>query len=404
MKKKLMTLVTAVGLLHSYAQIWNQNFSSPTVPALPLGWTQVNVDGLTVNSALNAYNFGSNAWVTRDFTSVDPLHGKVGCSTSYYAPAGTSNDWLITPSFTVPANGVLRWDALAVDPSFPDGYRVLVSSTGTNLANFTTTLLTVSAENGTWTNRNLNLNAYAGQTLNIAFVNRSTDKFVLFLDNIELIIPPASDGELTSITGLTRYMAGAGNQTIAGVFTSYGYNPANTAVLNYKVNNGATVTQTMTFATPLNYGQSNNYNFTTLANLGLGTNKIKVWVTSVNGVSEVNTTNDTAVTYVYVASTTKPRKALIEEWSSSTCVPCAALNVTNGFDALLNSNNPNKGGNVNVVKYQMNWPNPGNDPSYNGHGLSRRAHYGINGVPSAIVNGRTKMVAHSQAEINAANR
>ena len=84
----------------------------------------------------------------------------------------------------------------------------------------------------------------------------------MYLDNIKVFVPQANDGSIASITGLTRYMAGAGNQNITGSFKSFGSGAANTAVINYKVNNGATITQTVTFSSPLNYGQSTNYSFT----------------------------------------------------------------------------------------------------------------------------------------------
>lgn len=399
MKKQLLALAI-LSSAFAGAQTWSEDFTGATPPGLPAGWSQNNVDGLTVDTQLSAYSFGSNAWVTRDMSFLFPGTGNAVVSTSYYSPTGTSNDWLITPSFSVPANAVLEWDAVNVDASFPDGYQVKISTTGTTVASFTTNLLTVGAESANWNNRSLSLNAYAGQTVYIAFVNNSNDKFVLVLDNIKVIVPQVNDGNVRTISGIARYRAGAGTQIISGSFRSMGYSPATSAVLNYKVNNGSVTTQTFTFASPLNYGQSSNYSFTTPANLGLGVNFIKTWVTQVNSSNEVITTNDTAYTVVYVASTSKPRKALIEEWTSSTCVPCANLNTT--FDPLLNGNTPNTGGNLNVIKYQVNWPSPGNDPSYNPHCLARRMHYDVNAAPTAIINGTSEMQNFDQAEIDAA--
>lgn len=399
MKKQLLALaILGSGLAN--AQVWSENFSSSTVPGLPAGWAQVNQDGLTVSTSLGAYSFGTNAWVTYNGTTAYPTYGKCVASTSWYSPVGTSNDWLITPSFTVPANGILEWDAIARDPQFADGYQVKISTTGTATANFTTNLLTVSAENATWTHRMVNLNAYAGQTVNVAFVNNSNDKFILLMDNFNFVVPPAQDGNVVSVTGIERYQATA-TTPVTGQFKSLGFTPANNAVLNYAVNNGAVTTQTFTFGTPLNFGQTSNYSFTTPANLALGKNTVKVWVSHVNGTSETNLVNDTAMYVMYRASQTVSRTVLVEEWSSSTCPPCAALNVANGFNALLNGNNPNTGGDVAVIKYQMNWPSPGNDPSYNPDGLARRIHYDVNAVPQAYVNGRTEMQAHSQGEIDA---
>ena len=398
MKKQLLAIaLLATGIAN--AQIWSENFNSTPTQTIPTSWSQKNVDGLTVTSSLASYSFGTNAWITRDWTSFDPTHAKVCVSTSWYTPAGTANDWLITPSFTVPANSVLEWDARVTDASFPDGYSVKISTTGTTVASFTTNLFTIGAENDSWTTRGLSLNTYSNQSVRIAFVNTSNDMDRLALDNIMVKVPQVNDGNLVSITGLNRYIVGAGNQTIAGSFKSVGYSTANSAVLNYKINSGAVMTQTFTLP-GLSYGQTFSYSFTTPGAFALGTNNVKVWVTSVNGTSEIVTTNDTASSVVYVASVGKTRNALVEEFSSSTCNPCASLNST--FDPLLNSNTPNSGGLVNVIKYQVNWPSPGTDPSYNPHGRNRVDHYGINAAPSALTNGRTDMVAHSQAEINTA--
>lgn len=402
MKKQLFALaVLAAGCVN--AQTWSEDFTSATPPGLPAGWLQNNVDGKTVSTSIASYSFGVNAWVSRNIaTSTLPdaaAHGKAVASTSWYSPAGASNDWLITPSFTVPANAIIEWDAIAPDATYADGYQVKVSTTGTLTTDFSTNLLTVGSENSTWTNRSLNLNAYAGQSIRLAFINNSNDMYLLFLDNIKVLVPNNEDGNVVSIDGLSRYMV-AGNQNITGTFKSKGLNPANNATLNYRVNNGAVVTQTITFGSALNYGQSTTYSFSTPANFPVGENLIKVWVTEVNGVGETILTNDTASAFVYAASQAVLRNALIEEFTSSTCAPCAALNAN--FDPLLNSNSPNTGGRVNVIKNQVNWPSPGNDPSYNPHSASRVSYYGINAAPTALTNGKTEMSAHDQGEIDAA--
>ena len=399
MKKQLLALAV-MGSVSLSAQTWSENFNSTTGTSLPAGWLQNNVDGLTVISNLSSFNFGTNAWVTNDATPEGyASNARVAMSTSWYNPSGTSNDWLITPSFTVPANALLEWDALAVETGYQDGYQVKISTTGTAVASFSTNLFSIPAENDVWTNRSIDLSAYVGQTVQIAFVNNSNDKNRLYMDNIRVFVPSATDGAVLSFNGLTRYTAGT-SQNISVQFKSFGSSPVTTAVLNYKVNSGAVVTQTFTLGTPLNYGGTTSLTFSTPATLPVGANSVKAWVTQVNSTNEVVLTNDTTAIPLYIASTAVTRNALIEEWSSSTCPPCAQLNAT--FDPLVNTNNPNSGGDVNVIKYQVNWPSPGNDPSFNAHGDSRVAHYDIQGAPTAITNGRTEMSAHNQAEINAA--
>lgn len=403
MKKKLLSIaLLAAAAANAQTILWNQDFTSATPPGLPAGWMQNNVDGLTPVSGASSYSFGTNAWVTRDMSSFAAFagHGKVAASISYYTPSGTANDWLITPQFSVSPNTHVKWDAMASNGSYPDGYQVLVSTTGTTVASFTNTLLTVAAENTSWTTRAVSLNTFSGQSVYVAIRNNSNDMELLFVDNISAIVPAANDGAVTTLTSTPVYMAPGGTVSVSGSFKNNGGAAVNTAAMSYRLDNNAVVNQTMNFSA-LGFLQSAAYSFTTPTGaLAAGTHTLKAWVNSVNGVTETNRTNDTAVAIIHVATQSRPRNALIEEFSSSTCGPCAGLNVT--FDPLMNTNNPNTGGQVNVIKYQMNWPGAGNDPSYNQHGNVRRGFYDVQGIPYAITNGVTEMQAHNQAEINAA--
>jgi hypothetical protein len=119
-------------------------------------------------------------------------------STSYYTPAGTSNDWLISPQFTVSgASPTLYWDAKSQDVTYLDGYKVMLAPNGgNNISDFTVQLYTNPGENSSWASRAVALTPYIGQTVRIAFVNNSTDDFLLLVDNIKVDYiftqPPAS--------------------------------------------------------------------------------------------------------------------------------------------------------------------------------------------------------------------
>lgn len=96
-----------------------------------------------------------------------------------------------------------------------------------------------------------------------------------------------------------------------------------------------------------------------------------------------NPANNTLNQYsIYFAGV--QRNVLFEEWTSSTCGPCAANNPTiDAFiSALFDSLVP--------VKYHMNWPSPGNDPMYAYNPTQandRRYYYGVNAVPHVIMDG-----------------
>ena len=95
---------------------------------------------------------------------------------------------MITPPVTIADDGaVLRWRAMASDKNHRDGYAVYVSETGGNtIADFDTSrpLFAVDEEEAEWTVRTVSLDAYKGKTVSIAFVNNSTDKSRLYVDDI----------------------------------------------------------------------------------------------------------------------------------------------------------------------------------------------------------------------------
>jgi hypothetical protein len=82
------------------------------------------------------------------------------------------------------------------------------------------------------------------------------------------------------------------------------------------------------------------------------------------------------------------RNCLIEEFTSSTCPPCKAFNLW--FDPLLITEKANVvGSNLVVVKYQMDFPSPGNDVSFNADCDVRAGYYhsGSWGIPTHRTNG-----------------
>ena len=79
-----------------------------------------------------------------------------------------------------------------------------------------------------------------------------------------------------------------------------------------------------------------------------------------------------------------PRLVLHEEFTSSTCGPCAGANPT--FHTWL-TQHPDV---FTEIFYHVNWPSPGNDPMYLQNPLdngARVSFYGINYVPQAVVDG-----------------
>ena len=136
---------------------FSENFNSVAVGAMPTGWTVFNVDGLTPNSSVS---WVTNAWVCAPNQS---LPTQAAWSTSWYNPAGTSNDWMFTPAIVVPSTTpILRYTVKAYDVNYPDGYELRVMTTAPTVANLTssTVLLTVAQAAATATVKTIDLAAY----------------------------------------------------------------------------------------------------------------------------------------------------------------------------------------------------------------------------------------------------
>ena len=89
------------------------------------------------------------------------------------------------------------------------------------------------------------------------------------------------------------------------------------------------------------------------------------------------------VTSLFITSYSQTQRLiLIEEATNASCGPCAAQNPA--FDVLLDQNRDK----LTAIKYH--WYFPGYDPMYNHNtveNLARVAYYGINGVPTAMIDG-----------------
>jgi len=97
-----------------------------------------------------------------------------------------------------------------------------------------------------------------------------------------------------------------------------------------------------------------------------------------------NTANDTLDQYSLVFPGVQRSNVILQEWTSSTCGPCASNNPT--IDAFVDANIDS----IVAVKYHVWWPGAGNDPMYlyNTQQIRYRTEYaGVGGVPNVLMGG-----------------
>lgn len=316
MKKTLLTIPALAAMLLSAgpeakAQEWLETFDS----GIPGTWTLYNVDGLTPAAGVSYVN---NAWVPRTIGSF-----KFIVSTSWYNPAGTADDWIVSPPFTVSAGMFLHWDEYAPDANYPDGYEVRLSTTGNAVADFTTVLYSTGAANSDgFMTKGASLAAYAGQTVRVAFRNNSNDKFLLYLDNIGAEILPATDLKLALVAPAAGDASSYGTVgtgiTLQGVVQNLGSSTITNYTVKYQEGAGAPVSYTAS-------GSIAPYGFATFTHSvpysipSTGAHNLKVWVEAAGDAAH---TNDTLATTITGVGFMPAKRILAEEATGTWCVWC----------------------------------------------------------------------------------
>lgn len=183
MKKGILLFALSAVATYNYAQttVFSEDFESGLS-----NWTIQIEDNFTVDTSVYEYAPG---WII----VADPSGStdSVAAATSFFTTPGKANRWLISPPITVGSFGnIISWNARSFDPSYPDGYRILVSNTTNDISAFTDTISLILQEHEEWTTRSVNLSdsGYVDETIYIAFILDSYDMFKLYLDDISMVV------------------------------------------------------------------------------------------------------------------------------------------------------------------------------------------------------------------------
>ena len=197
-----------------------------------------------------------------------------------------------------------------------------------------------------------------------------------YIDDLWLFVPLNLDAGMQAITTPTFL---GGPSTVEGTIKNFGSSEITSAEISWQIDTGE-VTTTLFDGFNIAFGESFDFICDGMLELAIGTYNLSVWIETVNSVADDDPSNDMSEKTISVVSHVVDRLPMFEEFTSSTCAPCATLN--SQFVPWCEDHEEE----IALLKYQMNWPSPG-DPYYTEEGGVRKDYYGVTGVPAVFVNG-----------------
>ncbi|MEI6311862.1 MAG: T9SS type A sorting domain-containing protein [Bacteroidota bacterium] len=358
--------------------ITSQDFSGATVPAMPSGWWQKNWDGNTLNTGVPVA-MGTDAWQSYGTTN------KFAVSESWFNPVGQADRWMYSPQIAVPATGeiYLQWTGVSgLTGTDGDGYDVKISTTDTARASFTTSIFSIVTESDAGAVHNINLNAYRGQNIYLAWINNTDDGYYLIIDDIKMIVPDLRDAVAVSFSNINTTMTGGSAINIGTNVYNNGSDIITSLDMTYTINGGAPVNANITGLNIAPFTQA-VVSHTTPWTPGNGTAyAVNMTINNVNGLTDAVTTNNTITknTFTY-PSPVVARTPLFEVFTASTCPPCNPGNAN--FHSIVDTKPQ---GDFVAVKYQQDFPGTG-DPYATTESVNRRGFYNINSIPRMEIDG-----------------
>ena len=209
-----------------------------------------------------------------------------------------------------------------------------------------------------------------------------------YIDDVLLFAPLDLDASMNDITMPTMI---AEPTEVTGSFTNMGNQTIYDFNINWQVDGGEIFTTSYSGETVDPLG-SFDFTCTDLFMAPIGSYTMNVWISDVNGGEDDNPDNNLASIMISIPSFVVSQKPAFEEFTSSTCAPCASFH--NTFVPWCEDHTDE----IVLVKYQMNWPGSG-DIYYTEQGGVRRNYYGVTWVPWLNLNGST--IGTNLAEVNA---
>lgn len=242
-----------------------------------------------------------------------------------YSSGTTAEDWLYSQTIDVPAGGTvgLTWDSYAYTETGSE-LKVAVSTNGgaPDFANYTVEATITDEAVGTWNNNSLDLSAYAGQSIKIAFIHTSTATQYYFVDNIKLSAVVDVDIAITSLD--VPEFTTSPSHNITGTIENLGSKTLTSFDLTWSQNGNVMGTETISGLTVAGLG--GEYTFT--ASTGFSAANYAAYDIEVS-VSNINVTdtdaslaNNNIEKTINYWSSVPVKRVLFEEGTGTWCGWC----------------------------------------------------------------------------------
>ena len=367
MKSITFTLVNFLIITALFGQIhFSDDFSNVNVPYYPPNWT---VDGSTDNWRTNNTNEAGGEFPEAYF---------------YSNPLFNGYSRLISPEIDLTGQQIVMLSFKHKVINYLGGYTIGVAtrSQGGEWNEVWTIDVTgdIPAETVAITIDNDDVGQSDFQVC-MFFSGSSANAYKWFLDDVILYSLYNIDAYLIS-TEVPDILTKGDIFQINGVMENSGQTAITDFVINWQVDEGEIVSDEVS---GLDIPNGGIYNFTSTSYFyvpdELGAYNFKVWLSDINGMEDDYPENNIIEKSLEVANNSVRLLPIFEEFTSSSCGPCAYFN--SGILTPLLEANPGK---YTLIKYQMNWPGIG-DPYYTAEGGVRKSYYGVSGVPNLYLDG-----------------
>lgn len=314
--KKIFTMLVAMGLATAMnAQtLMTECFEQGTIPST---WTLVDSDG------------DGHGWTITQDNACEGSYSATSETWSRVGGALHPDNWLISPAMNVPDSGhVLNWVSAAVDARYPgDKYSVYVATTNSIEAFLAAgPQYTEVVGSSDCAGRMVNLDAYAGQTIYIAFRHYDcADVLAMKLDNIRVFVPASSN--VSADRAQLPFMVNPGQSAKIGCeLTNHSDQVITSVNMRYIVN--GTDTSALSTITGLGINPDEStivYSSVPLVPMATGLCNVEVVLSDPNGASDDGTDNSAEGTFLVPDPTYAVERTLvIEQFTGASCGACPA--------------------------------------------------------------------------------